>query len=573
MLITNKEIAAIFDKVADLLEIKGDNPFKIRAYRNAVRTIENLSDDLSKMVEEGVDLSKIPTIGEKIAQKIEEIVKTGKLSKLEKLQNEFPPHLLDILCVEGIGPKRTKVLYESLDIDSLEDLKDAALAHKIRELEGFDEKLEKLILKGTLLAKKEGKRFLYADIEPYAEALVKYLKNSKDILKVKIAGSFRRRKETVGDLDIIVTSYDTKKAIEYFVKYEGIKEVISQGKTRSTVILNTDLQVDLRSVSSESYGAALHYFTGSKSHNISIRKMAQQMGLKVNEYGVFRDDVKIAGESEEQMYRSVGLSYIEPELRENRGELELAKEQKLPKLITLDDIKGDLHMHSLYSDGQDSILDMAKAAKELGLEYIAITDHSKHLAIVRGVDEKRLRKELEEIDRINEELDGIVILKSIEVDILEDGTLDLKDHILKELDLVIGAVHNHFNLSKNKQTKRVLKAMDNRYFNILAHPTGRLINQRKAYEMDMGILFDEVKNRGCFLEINAQPKRLDLNDIYTKAAKEAGVRFALSTDAHNTASLQYMKYAVFQARRGWLEKKDVINTLSLEELKKVLRRV
>jgi DNA polymerase (family 10) len=573
MLVTNREIAAIFDKVADLLEIKGDNPFKIRAYRNAVRTIENLSDDLSKMVKEGVDLSKIPTIGEKIAQKIEEIVKTGRLSKLEKLQNEFPPHLLDILSVEGIGPKRAKVLYDSLDIDSLEDLKDAASAHKIRELEGFDEKLEKMILKGTLLSKKEGKRFLYADIEPHAKALLRYLEDSKDILKVKIAGSFRRRKETVGDLDIVVTSKDPKLAIEYFVKYEGIKEVISKGETRSTVILNTNLQVDLRSVSSGSYGAALHYFTGSKSHNIAIRKMAQQMGLKVNEYGIFKDQQKIAGESEKQMYKCVGLSYIEPELRENRGELELAHKQKLPDLITLENIKGDLHMHSRYSDGEDTILDMAKAAKELGLKYIAITDHSKHLAIVHGVDEKRLRKELEEIDRINEELDDIVILKSIEVDILEDGTLALKDHILKELDLVVGAVHDHFNLSKNKQTKRVLKAMDNRYFNILAHPTGRLINQRRAYDMDMEVLFDEVKKRGCFLEINAQPKRLDLNDIYTKAAKEAGVRFALSTDAHNVASLKYMKYAVFQARRGWLEKKDVINTLSLEEFKRVLHRV
>lgn len=572
MVISNVEIASVFNQLADLLEINGENSFKIRAYRNAARTIENLGTDLRKMLEEGMDISQIPTIGEHIALKIAEIIKTGRLAKLERLKRAFPPHLLDLLKVEGIGPKRAKVLYRELNISSLDGLKKAAQKHQISALKGFSEKLEKKILKGTLLAKKEGKRFMYSVAEPYAEALEAYLKNFKGALQVIVAGSFRRRKETVGDLDILATSAHPALLIDYFVQYPDIREIISQGDTRSTVILKNALQVDLRCVEKESYGAALHYFTGSKSHNIAIRIMARDMGMKVNEYGVFRGEKKIAGSTEEEVYRSVGLDYIEPELRESRGEHRAAKAGKLPKLITEEEIKGDLHMHSLYSDGHNTIEEMAEAARSRGYSYIALTDHSKHMAIVHGVDEKRLREEMEEIDRINETLKGITILKSIEVDILEDGSLALPDSALKELDLVVGAVHDKFNLSQKMQTQRILKAMDNPYFNILAHPTGRLIGEREPYKVNMKQLFEGVKQRGCFLEINAQPKRLDLNDVYTKRAKEAGIRFAISTDAHNAASLNYMKYGVYQARRGWLEKADVINTLSLGELKKVLRR-
>ncbi len=572
MVISNVEIASIFDQLADLLEIKGENPFKTRAYRNAARTIENLGTDLRKMLEEGADISQIPTIGEHIALKIEEIIKTGKLAKLEYLKHTFPPHLLDLLKVEGIGPKRAKVLYRELNISSLEGLKKAAEKHQISALKGFSEKLEKKILKGTLLAKKEGIRFMYSVAEPYAEALTAYLKNFKETLQVIVAGSFRRRKETVGDLDILATSAHPALLIDYFVQYPDIKEVLSKGDTRSTVILTNGMQVDLRCVAKESYGAALHYFTGSKSHNIAIRIMARDMGMKVNEYGVFKGEKKIAGVTEEEMYETVGLCYIEPELRESRGEHRAAREGRLPELITREDIRGDLHIHTHYSDGKNSIVEMAEAAKAIGHSYIAITDHSKHLSIVHGMDEKRLREQMEEIDRINETLKGITILKSIEVDILEDGTLALPNTVLKELDLVVGAVHDKFNLSQKMQTKRILKAMDNPSFNILAHPTGRLIGERAPYKVNMKQLFEGVKERGCFLEINAQPKRLDLNDIYAKRAKEAGVRFTISTDAHNAASLHYMKYGLYQARRGWLEKEDVINTLSLGELRKVLRR-
>ncbi|MDD5405872.1 MAG: DNA polymerase/3'-5' exonuclease PolX [Sulfurovaceae bacterium] len=572
MTISNSEIAAIFEQLADLLEIRGENHFKIIAYRNAARTIENLGADISKMIDDGVNLPKIPTIGEHIAQKVKEIITTGKLSKLEDLKRSFPPHFIDILSIKGIGPKRAGTLYEKLHIDSLEDLREAAQNHKIRDLEGFDEKLERMILDGTKLSKKEGKRFMYSVAEPYADALIAYLKKSEEASKVIVAGSYRRKKDTVGDLDILATSKHPALLIDYFVKYPHIKEIISKGDTKSTVIFKNNMQIDIRCVPDDSYGAALHYFTGSKPHNISIRKMAIEMGLKVNEYGIFKGEEKIAGATEDEMYKTVGLCYIEPELRENRGELEAARDGKLPKLIDLKDIKGDLHIHTLYSDAQNSILEMAEAAKKLGYEYIAITDHSKHLAIVNGIDEKKIRQQIEEIDKINEKLNGITLLKGVEVDILEDGSLALPDHILKGLDIVVGGVHDKFKLSQDKQTKRILKAMDNQYFNILAHPTGRLLGERKAYDIDMELLFEEAKIRNCFLEINGQPKRLDLDDIYAKSAKEAGVKFILSTDAHNIATLDYMRYALFQARRGWIETKDVINTLPLDKFKKALQR-
>ena len=572
MQVSNVQISVLLNRLADYMQIREDNPFKIRAYRSAARTIANLDKSLARMVEEGADLSAIPTIGKKIAQKIEEIVRTGRFTKLEKMEKSFPPHFADLLAVDGIGPKRAKILYEQLHIDSLDALRKAAQEKKIRALEGFDKQLEKRILKGTVLLKQEGKRFLYAAVEPYAEELLAYLQRSKHLSKAIIAGSFRRKKESVGDLDILATSPKPKRIIEHFVKYEDTKAVISEGKTRSTIILSNDLQVDLRCVADESYGAALHYFTGSKSHNIAIRKMALKRGLKVNEYGVFKGKKRIAGHTEEEMYESVGLCYIEPELRENRGELEAAKKGTLPRLIEQNDMRGDLHMHTTYSDGYHTVKAMAEAAKAFGYDYIAVTDHSKHLSIVHGLDEKRLCEQMEEIDRINEALDGITVLKSIEVDILEEGSLALPTSVLKELDLVVAAVHDHFNLSAKKQTRRILKATENPCVNILAHPTGRLIGERRAYDVEMERIFKALKERNCFLEINAQPKRLDLNDIHLKAAKEAGMKFAISTDAHNTFSLAYMKYGINQARRGWIEKEDVINTLSLKKLRRVLKR-
>ena len=571
MAVLNGEIAEIFSKTADLLEIKGENPFKVRAYRNAARIIQNMGRSLDSLVKEGFDLTRLPGIGSDLASYIEEIVKTGKFSKLESLKRELPEGLEELLAIEGLGPKRVRELYEAFHITSLKDLANIAQSGEIYKLKGFGPKLVEKILKGITLAKKSGRRFRFDIAKPYAEDIKNYLQNFSGVLKVEVAGSYRRRKESVGDLDILAVAKNWDEVSDYFVKYPKVKEVVSKGETRSTVILNNDLQVDLRSVAMESYGSALHYFTGSKAHNIKIRKMAIDRGWKINEYGIFDGDKKIAGESESGMYETMGLCFIEPELREDRGEIEACLEGKLPKLIERGDIKGDLHIHSNYTDGKASIKEMALAALDMGYEYIAITDHSKHLTVAKGLDEERILKQFEEIERLNEELD-IVILKGIECDILEDGSLDLPDSILERLDIVLGAVHFKFNLSKSEQTKRVIKAMKNPYFNVLAHPTGRVIGHRNAYEIDMDEIIKAAKGEGVVLEINAQPERLDLNDVLAKTAKENGNLFAISTDSHDVESLNFMEYGINQARRGWVEKEDVINTLSLRELKSVLKR-
>ncbi len=571
MAVLNGEIAEIFSKTADLLEIKGENPFKVRAYRNAARIIQNMGRSLDSLVKEGFDLTRLPGIGSDLASYIEEIVKTGKFSKLESLKRELPEGLEELLAIEGLGPKRVRELYEAFHITSLKDLANIAQSGEIYKLKGFGPKLVEKILKGITLAKKSGRRFRFDIAKPYAEDIKNYLQNFSGVLKVEVAGSYRRRKESVGDLDILAVAKNWDEVSDYFVKYPKVKEVVSKGETRSTVILNNDLQVDLRSVAMESYGSALHYFTGSKAHNIKIRKMAIDRGWKINEYGIFDGDKKIAGESESGMYETMGLCFIEPELREDRGEIEACLEGKLPKLIERGDIKGDLHIHSNYTDGKASIKEMALAALDMGYEYIAITDHSKHLTVAKGLDEERILKQFEEIERLNEELD-IVILKGIECDILEDGSLDLPDSILERLDIVLGAVHFKFNLSKSEQTKRVIKAMKNPYFNVLAHPTGRVIGHRNAYEIDMDEIIKAAKGEGVVLEINAQPERLDLNDVLAKTAKENGNLFVISTDSHDVESLNFMEYGINQARRGWVEKEDVINTLSLRELKSVLKR-
>ncbi|BCD62586.1 DNA polymerase [Nitratiruptor sp. YY08-26] len=571
MAITNSEIAKIFNEYADLLEIKGENPFKVRAYRNAARTVENIGKPLEELVKSGYDLTKLPGIGTDLSLYIKEIVKTGKFSKLEQLKEEIPPTLVEMLSIEGLGPKRIKTLYEQLHIQSMEDLRRAAESGEIEKLPGFGPTLVEKILRGVRLAKKAGHRFKWSEAKEYVDDLLAYLRQI-ELTHLEVAGSFRRKKETVGDLDILATAKDFSEVIRHFVKYPKIKEVVSAGSTRSTVILQNDLQVDLRSVEDESYGSALHYFTGSKQHNIAVRKLAIELGLKVNEYGVFRGEQRIAGRTEEEVYKAVGLCYIEPELRENRGEIEACKAGKLPKLIEQKDIRGDLHMHTVYSDGKHTIEDMAKAAREMGYEYIAITDHSKRLTVAKGLDEKRVLQEFEEIDKINEKIDGITILKGMEVDILEDGSLDMSDEVLAQMDVVLIAVHYKFNLSKEKQTARILKAFDNPYVNILAHPTGRMIQMREPIAIDMEKILQKAKESNIFMEINAQPERLDLNDIHIKLAKDMGVKMAINTDSHNIFSLYYMQYGVNQARRGWCEKDDIINTRDLKNLKKLLKR-
>jgi len=574
MPVTNEDIAKIFDQIADILEIKGDNPYRVRAYRNAARIVGGLTQDLCELVERGEDLTKIPGIGDALAKKIVEIVKTGSLRKLEELKKDIPPGLLDLLKIPGLGPKKVRALYEKLGIENLEQLKQAAQEGKIRALEGFGARTEQKILEEIDRVKKakSESRILLSHAEKIAGHLVEYLKSGGGIREIQVAGSFRRRKETVGDLDILVISDNPALVMDNFVAYDVVDEVLMKGETRSSVVLKSGVQVDLRVVPEDSYGAALQYFTGSKAHNIAVRKIAQKAGLKINEYGVFRGEEKIAGATEEEVYAAVGLPWIPPELREDRGEIEAALEGKLPNLIELSHIRGDLHTHTNWTDGHNTVEEMALAAKSLGYEYIAITDHSKHTTIAGGLDEAKFREQIEQIRRINEKIDGIRILSGAEVDILEDGSLDLPDELLAEFDIVVAAVHYKFDLPRDRQTERIIRAIRNPNVDILAHPTGRLIGERKPYEVDLEEIIKVAARTGTVMELNANPQRLDLNDIYCKFAREMGVRIAISTDAHTADSLNYMRFGIGQARRGWLEPDDVINTLPLDKLLKFLHR-
>jgi len=570
--IHNSEIAALFDRLADLLEIEGENPFRVRAYRNAARFIADYPKPMVELIREGQDLSKLPGVGKAIAEKIHTIVDTGELPQLEAAKSRVPEALSLLMHVRGLGPKRVKTLYQTLEVRSPEDLKRAVRTGKVRNLEGFGEKTEHLIEEGLrhLSASERRTRLLAA--EQVAETLLAYLRDVEGVRRATLAGSYRRRRDSVGDLDILVTCAKGAPVMARFARYEEVDEVVSQGETRSTVLLRSGLQVDLRVVPEASYGAALQYFTGSKAHNVAIRKIAAKKGLKLNEYGVFKGEKRVAGKSEKEVYASVGLPYIEPELRENRGEIETAARGDLPRLVELAQIRGDLHCHTKASDGHDTLETLAKAAAAHRYEYLAITDHTKRVSVAHGLDARRLRRQMNAIDRLNEKLDGLVLLKSAEVDILEDGSLDLPDDVLHDLDITIGAVHYGFGLSRSKQTERVLRAMDHPCFHILAHPTGRLLGEREGYDINLERVIEAAGERGCFLELNAQPSRLDLSDNNCKLAKEMGVKVAVSTDAHRGTDLEFMRLGIYQARRGWLERHDVLNTRSLAQLRRLLRR-
>lgn len=573
MPVQNAFIAEIFNKIADLLAIEGANQFKVRAYRNAAWTINGLTESLADMVKQGKDLTELSGIGDELAKKIQEIVKTSSLKYLKKLEMQIEPSLTDLLHINGLGPKRVNKIYHELNITTVEELKKAAKEHKIQALEGFGKKVEEKILDDLKDKTEEKNRKNLLQADDIAEPLFEYLNKNSAIEQITIAGSYRRHKETIGDLDILVTSEKPKEIIDYFVDYDQVKEVISRGTTKSTIILEADFQIDLRVVDKESYGSALLYFTGSKSHNIKLRSMAQDKKYKINEYGMFKDeDKREAGKREKEIYRLLNLEYIEAELREDRGEIQAAQNHTLPKLIKFDDIRGDLHSHTKYSDGKNTILEMAESARKRGYDYLAITEHSKSLAIANGINEDVLAKQINEIEKLNDTINNFLILKGIEVDILEDGSLDIDNSILKKLDLVVGSIHSKFNLSEKKQTERIIKAMDNKYFNILAHPTGRKIGMRKPYSLNIEKIMEAAKERHCFLEINANPIRLDLKDVYAKLAKEVGLKLTISTDAHSINELSYMKYGIWQARRGWLQKDDVINTKSWKSLKKILQR-
>mgnify|MGYP000934487935 CR=1 FL=1 len=549
MPVHNAEIAALFDRLADLLEIEDANPFRVRAYRNAARTIASLGPSVAGLVAAGRDLSELPGIGEAIAEKIAIIVKTGRLPQLAEVEARTPGALADLMQIDGLGPKRVKALYRQLDIRSFEDLARAARSGKIRELDGFGAKTEAMILQHLDRRLGATQRMRLAEAEDIAAALVDHLRKAPGVKGVSVAGSLRRRKDTVGDLDILATAARHSRVMRHFVEYDEVTEIVSQGDTRSTVVLRSGLHVDLRVVPQVSFGAALCYFTGSKAHNIAVRRIGVAKGCKVNEYGVFKGDKRIAGRTERDVYATLGLDYIEPEMREDRGEIELAAKGRLPKLVTLDDIRGDLHCHTDLTDGRNTLEEMATAARERGYEYLAVTDHSKHVTVAHGLDKAGLMAAIRRIDRLNARLDGITMLKSAEVDILEDGRLDLPDSVLRELDLVVCAVHYKFNLPEKKQTTRILRALDNRHCNILAHPSGRLINAREPYEVDIQAIMTAARERGCFLELNAQPARLDLTDVHCRMAKDMGLKVAISTDAHSTGQLDYMRFGIGQARR------------------------
>ncbi|HLZ35592.1 MAG TPA: DNA polymerase/3'-5' exonuclease PolX [Nitrospira sp.] len=572
MPVHNADVAAVFDEIADLLEIEGANRFRIRAYRNAAHTLRDLPRDVAAMVDAGEDLTELPGIGEDLAAKIKEIVETGTVAMLEEHRKTVPATLTTLLKIPGVGPKKVKALYHELGIRTLDQLQKAAQEGRVKALQGFGEKTERHILDQLKGRTGEEKRFKLAIATQYAETLIEYLKASPGVKRVVAAGSYRRARETIGDLDLLVTASSDSPVMDRFVAYPEVEEVLVRGATKASIRLACKLQVDVRVVSEQSYGAALQYFTGSKAHNVMLRQLAQQRGLKINEYGVFKGDRNVAGVTEESVYAAVGLSWIPPELRENRGEFDAAQAGRLPDLVEVADLKGDLHAHSKATDGRNSIQEMAAAARACGLEYLAITDHSKRLTMAKGLDSKRLAEQLDHIDRLNETSIGITLLKGIEVDILEDGSLDLPDEDLGRLDLVVGAVHSHFGLSRQKQTERILRAMDRPCFTILAHPSGRLIDERAPYDVDMPRVIRHARDRGCFLEVNAHPIRLDLVDTDCQMAKEEGVMVSINSDAHTVLDFGNLRYGVGQARRGWVEKKDVLNAKSLHALRPLLKR-
>jgi DNA polymerase (family 10) len=568
MPVQNAEIAAMFDQAAELLEIQGENQFRVRAYLRAARVIEGLPQSVSNLLSAGRDLSQLPGIGKDLAAKIADIVKTGHFSLLDTLKKTLPSELGDIAALPGLGPKRAKLLYDKLNVRSLDDLRGVLKTGHLREVKGFGPIIAKKLSEALEKPRTE-KRFKLSVAEAEAEALVGFLKDGGYIA---VAGSYRRRRDTVGDLDVLVTAEDGDAVGGKLLRYENVSKVLAHGPTRTTVVLRSGLQVDLRVVPEESYGAALVYFTGSKAHNIALRALAMERGWKLNEYGLFAGKRRIAGATEENVYNKLSLSFIQPELREDRGEIRLAKANKLPQLVSLSDIRGDLHVHSDWTDGTATIEAMAEGARALGYEYIALTDHSRRVAMAHGLDPTRLSRQIEKIDRLNERLGGITILKGIEVDILKDGDLDLPDASLAKLDIVIASVHSHFELSRQAQTNRVVRALWNNHVSILGHPTGRLIDEREPYEIDMERVIGAAREVGCHLEINAAPDRLDLNDIHARAAKEAGVKLAISTDAHSVNAFRYMRFGVAQGRRAWLTADDVINTRPLAKLRKLLRR-
>ncbi len=572
MPVHNRDVARVFETIADLLDIRGGNTFRIRAYRNAARTVGSMTRSVAEMLDEGEDLSKLSGIGEDLAGKIETIVETGTHPLLSELSEEVPESLQELLRVSGLGPRGVQTIHEELGVTDLDGLRQAAEQGTISGLPGFGEKSQAKIREKVESIASQEERTLLAEAVEIADEVVEHMRSHDGVKKACATGSLRRRRETVGDLDLLVSCREDADVMDHFLEFDDVDEVVARGDTKTTVILRSGLQVDVRVVPHAAYGAALVYFTGSKQHNIRLRKRGQDRDFKVNEYGVHSGRSKVAGKTEEEVYEALNLPWIAPELREDRGEIEAAEENGLPHLVKPDDIRGDLHVHTKRTDGHHTIGEMAEAARDLGYEYLAITEHSQRVTVAGGLDADELAEHIDDIEETDEEMDGITILGGIEVDILEDGGLDLPDDILKRLDVVVASVHYRFDLPRDEQTERVLRAMDNPSLNILGHPTGRKLGQRDPYEIDLERIMEAAAERGCFLELNAYPDRLDLTDVACMRARELGAMVAISTDAHRTSHLGYMRFGVGQARRGWLSASDVVNTRPTGELLKLLER-
>ncbi len=572
MAVHNADIAAAFNEIADLLELQNANPFRIRAYRNAARIAAELRFDIAARFAQGQALPKIHGIGEDLAGKMRELATRGGCDLLDRLRAKAPPGITELLRLPGLGPRRVQALHGELGVSTLAALQRAARDGRLRALPGFGEKTEQKLLAAISAHLSKARRFKLALAAQYAEPYADWLRGSPGVGEVVIAGSYRRFRETVGDLDLLATARAAAGVIERFASYAEVREVLASGATKASVRLACGIQADLRVVPPESFGAALHYFTGSKSHNIALRKLAQERGLKLNEYGVFRGAQRVAGDSEASVYAALDLPWIPPELREDQGEIEAARRGALPRLVELADLRGDLHVHTKATDGRNTLREMALAARGHGLQYLAITEHSQRETLVHGLDAVRLEKQIAEIERLNGELQGITLLKGIEVDILTDGTLDLPDSILARLDLVVAAVHSRFNLPRVRQTERILRALENPLVRLLAHPSGRLIDERDPYDVDMQAVICRAHERGVILELNAHPDRLDLSDVHCRMARDEGVRVSINSDAHAADGFDVLAYGIGQARRGWLEKTDVVNTRPLAELQRLLSR-
>lgn len=567
----NQEIAQIFRDIAAILEVKGGNPFRIRAYERAAQNIEALTEDIENYILED-RLRGIPGIGEDLADKIKEIVHTGKLKAYTELKKTIPQGVLELLNIPSIGPKTAKLLYKELKIKSIAGLKEAIRKNKLAGIFGIKEKTIENIQKGIEILKRGKERMTLGEAELAAGEFLRPLEKFPEVKKISVAGSLRRQKETVRDIDILVISDQPEKVMDTFVKLPAVRDILAEGQTKASVRTHFDVQVDCRVVEAKSFGAALLYFTGSKNFNIRMRQLAIKNGFKVNEYGVFKREKYICGKTEEEIFKLLGLQYIEPELREDAGEIELARENALPRLIELKDLKGDLHLHSTWSDGGNSIEEMAEACKNRRYSYAAITDHSQSLKVARGLSVTDLIKKRKEIDRLNKKIKGFRILYGTEVEIDSEGNIDYKDDTLREFDVVVAAIHTGFKQPRQQLTRRTVKACKNKYVHIVAHPTGRLWGTRDAYAIDLEEVYRVARDTNTALEIDAFPSRLDLNDLNCRRAKETGVKLVINTDSHTTDQLTNMKLGVSMARRGWLTKQDVLNTLSVEELFKAIKK-